>query len=410
MPPAEQRTGRPAASEDDPVPTLRASLVPSRRTVAMVLGLATVLGVLAALQGNYLAARMGRDVSFWQSLKSWLPDYYLWAALSPFIVALGRRWPLIRDRWIPNLARHLFFGSCFALVELLASCWIVASITVGLPPENTTSFWDWYLRVVGVYGVWGLLIYLMILAAGQAYDLYQRLQAQELTSAELEARLARAQLRALKMQLHPHFLFNTLHSVGVLVRKGAKDRALEMLSRLAELLRQSLDNEDRQEVSLREELGFLQRYLEIEQVRFGDRLSVDFDVDPDTYPAAVPNLLLQPLVENAVRHGVSPSASARTVSVRAHREDGALVVRVVDDGPGLPPGWSLETDEGLGLRNVRERLSRLYGEAGELAVGPDGESGVEARVRIPFRRYEASEEPGPASEGSSPVPEATAVR
>lgn len=386
-----------------------ATLVPSRRTVVVVLGLATVLGVLAALQGNYLAARMGRDVSFLQSLKSWLPDYYLWAALSPFIVALGRRWPLIRDRWIPNLSRHLLLGACFALVELLASCWIVASITAGMPPADTASFWDWYLRVVGVYGVWGLLIYLMILAAGQAYDLYQRLQAEQLTSAELETRLAQAQLRALKMQLHPHFLFNTLHSVGVLVRKGAKDRALEMISRLAELLRQSLDNEDRQEVSLREELEFLERYLEIEQVRFGDRLSVEFDVDPETYRAAVPNLLLQPLVENAVRHGVSPSASARTVGVRARREGSALVVRVVDDGPGLPEGWSLEADEGLGLRNVRMRLARLYGEEGDLSVGPGPGGGVEARVRFPCRRYEARDEASSESGSFVPASEAEAV-
>ena len=410
MPPTEQRAGLPAAAEGAPVSTSRASLVPSGRTVVVVLGLATVLGVLASLQGNYLAARAGQEVRFWESLKVWLPDYYLWAAFSPLIVALGRRWPLIRERWIPNLARHLFIGVVFALLELLLSCWIVAMLVADLPPAELGSFWDWYLRVIGVYSIWGLLIYLMILAAGQAYDLYQRLQAQELTSAELETRLAQAQLRALKMQLHPHFLFNTLHSVGVLVRKGAKERALEMLSRLADLLRQSLDNEDRQEVSLREELEFLARYLEIEQVRFGDRLTVDFDVDPETYPATVPNLLLQPLVENAVRHGVSPSASARTVGVRACRDDGSLVVRVIDDGPGLPPGWSLEADEGLGLRNVRKRISRLYGEEGELSVGPGPDGGVEARVRLPYRRFETTEGGIATSGEAEAVPMSEAVR
>lgn len=370
----------------------RSALLPSRRTIAVVLGLATVFGVLAALQGNYLAARAGQESSFLESLKVWLPDYYLWAAFSPLIVALGRRWPLVRERWISNLSRHLVLGVAFALVELLLSCWIVAMLVADLPPADLGSFWDWYLRVIGVYSVWGLLIYLMILAAGQAYDLYQRLQEQELTSAELETRLAQAQLRALKMQLHPHFLFNTLHSVGVLVRKGAKERALEMLSRLAELLRQSLDNVDRHEVSLREELEFLHRYLEIEQVRFGDRLSVDFDVDPGAYDASVPNLLLQPLVENAIRHGVSPSASPRAVRVEATRSGESLVLRVIDDGPGLPPGWSQEEGEGVGLRNVRERLARLYGRDAELTVAPAEEGGVEARVRIPVR---------PASDGAA---------
>lgn len=365
----------------------RRSPRPSWRTVGVVLGIATVFGVLAAIQGNYLAARMGREVSLWQSLKAWLPDYYLWAAFSPLIVALGRRWPLLRERWLANLSRHLLIGIGFALVELLASCWIVATIVQEAPPPRFEGqFWSWYFEVIGVYAVWGLLIYLMILAAGQAYDLYQRLQEQEVAAAELETRLAQAQLRALKMQLHPHFLFNTLHSVGVLVRKQAGDAALEMITGLADLLRHSLETVDRQEVSLREELEFLHQYLDIEQVRFGDRLRVDFDVDPEVYDAAVPNMLLQPLVENAVRHAVSPSSSPREVLVEVERAGDALEVRVCDDGPGLPAGWSLEDDLGVGLLNVRERLAKLYGEDARLSVLPRERGGVEARVRVPYRR------------------------
>lgn len=363
---------------------------PSWRTVGVVFGIATVFGLLAAIQGNYLAARMGNEVSLWRSLKVWLPDYYLWAAFSPVVVALGRRWPLVRDRWIPNLSRHLLLGIGFALVELLLSAAIVAMLVAGLPPSNRAGFWDWYLEVIGVYGVWGLAIYLLILGAGQAYDLYQRLQEQEVAAAELETRLAQAQLHALKMQLHPHFLFNTLHSIGVLVRKESGDAALEMITGLGDLLRYSLDTMDRQEVSLREELEFLQQYLDIEQVRFGDRLHVDFDVDPRAYDAAVPNMLLQPLVENAVRHAVSPHAGPREVVVEAEREAGVLLIRVLDDGPGLPAGWSIEDDQGVGLRNVRERLEKLYGAAGRLVVSPRDTGGVEARVRLPFRRLDVA--------------------
>ncbi len=365
-----------------------ASWRPSWRTVGVVLGIATVFGILAAIQGNYLAARMGREVDFWRSLKAWLPDYYLWAALSPFVLALGRRWPLVRARWLPNLARHLLLGAGFALTELLLSCWIVAMLVSGLPPADVTGFWDWYLRVIGVYGVWGLAIYMLILGAGQAYDLYQRLQEQEVAAAELETRLARAQLRALKMQLHPHFLFNALHSVGVLIRKESGGEALEMITGLGDLLRHSLDTMDRQEVSLREELEFLQQYLDIEQVRFGDRLHVEFDVDPRAYDAAVPNMLLQPLVENAVRHAVSRNAGPREVVVEAEREAGVLRIRVLDDGPGLPSSWSIEDDQGVGLRNVRERLAKLYGAAGRLDVRARDTGGVEARVRLPFRKLD----------------------
>lgn len=365
---------------------------PGRRTgrsrwkiVLAVLVGATVLGLAVALQMYFSALRAGREVTWLASLKVWLPDYYLWAAFTPAILWLGRRFPVRRETWLGRVPLHLGFGVGVTMVELMASCWIVASIVADAPPPSYGSFWNWYVDVVARYWVWGLMIYLAILAAGHAYDFYVRLQERELEASELETRLARSQLRALKMQLHPHFLFNTLHSIGVLVRKNERDAALEMLTGLADLLRHSLEQQDRQEVPLKEELDFLERYLEIEQVRFRDRLRVGFSVDPEVYDAAVPNFFLQPLVENAVRHAVAPSVSRRYVEVRARREEDELVVSVLDDGPGLPEGWTLEGGRGLGLRNVQERLQKLYGGAGTLEVESREEGGVTATARLPFR-------------------------
>ncbi len=366
----------------------------SRWSIALILlAAATALGLAVAVQMHFSALRLGHEITWATSLKIWLPDYYLWAALAPAIVWLGRRYPVRRDGWARRVPLHLALGLGITLLELLLSCWIVSALVVHLPAESYGSFLSWYVDVVARHWVWGLMIYLMILAAGHAYDFYVRLQERELEASELETRLARSQLRALKMQLHPHFLFNTLHSVGTLVRKNERDAALEMLAGLADLLRHSLEQQDRQEVPLKEELGFLERYLDIEQVRFRDRLRVRFSVDPELYDAAVPNLLLQPLVENAVWHAVAPSASRRVVEVLARRDGDELVVSVSDDGPGLPEGWSLERDEGLGLRNVRERLEKLYGRDARLTVEPRAEGGVVATARLPLRRTTGEETP-----------------
>lgn len=390
----------PSRADDDP----GRGPLRSRWILALaILAGATVLGLAVALQMYLAGLRAGRDVTLIGSLKVWLPDYYLWAFFTPAILWLGRRFPVRRESWLRRVPLHLVFGVGVTLVELLLSCWIVATLVPDAPPPSYGSFWGWYADVVARYWVWGLMIYLAILAAGHAYDFYVRLQERELEASELETRLARSQLRALKMQLHPHFLFNTLHSIAVLVRKNERGAALEMLTGLADLLRHSLEHRDRQEVTLREELDFLERYLEIEQVRFRDRLRVGFSVDPELYDAAVPNLFLQPLVENAVRHAVAPSVSRRAVEVRARRDGEQLVVAVVDDGPGLPEGWTLDVGQGLGLRNVRERLEKLYGEDGRLEVERREGGGVIATARLPLRLVRDDEGKPPEPGGRTPA-------
>lgn len=371
------------------------------RWALVLVGAATALGLITVLEAHARALTYGRDPSpLGVALRAWMPDYYLWAALTPLIVWVGRRFPLERRELVRNLGVHAVIGAAFVVVELMASCWIVSLLLADQPPPELT-FWEWYFRVLARFFVWGFLLYWVVQAGAHAVRWFRQSREQELAASELEARLAGAQLRALKMQLHPHFLFNTLHSIGVLVRKNERTSALEMLSGLADLLRHSLDNVDRQEVTLKEELEFLERYLEIEQIRFRDRLRVRFEVDAGAYDAAVPNLILQPLVENAVRHGVAPSVSPRTVEIGARRRGDRLVLAVTDDGPGMPEGWDPGEAAGVGLRNVRSRLEKLYGDRAELEFVSEAGEGVSATVVLPFRRLE---ERGAAGRGDVPPP------
>jgi LytS/YehU family sensor histidine kinase len=187
------------------------------------------------------------------------------------------------------------------------------------------------------------------------------------------------------MQLQPHFLFNALHTIGSLVRTGDRDSAVRVVAGLGELLRRMLDGASQQEVPLKHELEFLGAYLAIEQVRFGDRLDVTVDAASDVLDAAVPHLILQPLVENALRHGIAPHAAAGRLEIGARRAGEWLELRVRDNGPGLSNGDGREASSGIGLANARARLERLYGDAGELTIADAAGGGLEAVVRLPFR-------------------------
>jgi len=187
------------------------------------------------------------------------------------------------------------------------------------------------------------------------------------------------------MQLHPHFLFNTLNAIAGLVRDRKDKAAVQMIAGLSDLLRHTLENSGKQEVPLREELDFLELYLDIQQMRFSDRLTVRMEVAPETLNARVPNLILQPLVENAIRHGVAARVSAGEVYISARRENGALELKVADDGPGLKRGWRIEDAGGIGLSNTRERLAQLYGKEHRFEVRNREGGGVEAALLIPWR-------------------------
>jgi LytS/YehU family sensor histidine kinase len=238
--------------------------------------------------------------------------------------------------------------------------------------------------VIGGYFEFELLIYVAILVAGFAYDYYQRVREGEFRETVLEAQLAQSRLRALKMQLQPHFLFNTLHAVSSLMGEDVK-AARRMLARLGELLRLTLDTESVEEVPLRQELEFLERYLDIERERFSDRLEVDFEIDEETLDALVPYFILQPLVENAVRHGIGTCDESGRIVVAASRSNSNLQLRVTDTGPGFPVGADSHQREGVGLSNTRARLEHMYGAQHDFEISSDPGEGCSVALSVPFR-------------------------
>jgi two-component system LytT family sensor kinase len=320
-----------------------------------------------------------------------LTVWYPVALLAPACLWLAARFRLERERWLPTLAIHLgsnlAFHVCLVLISLPLSQLIWREPIFSLRFLQTL-----HQRLIGRLPV-DVIIYWMIVGAGYAFEYYRRFREQQLQSARLELRatqletqLVQAQLQALKMQLHPHFLFNTLHAISALMDDDVKG-ARRMIARLSELLRLTLESVGQQEVSLRQELDALERYLEIEQIRFQDRLTVQLAVAPETLDASVPNLVLQPLVENAIRHGIAPRSSAGRIEIRAERRDGMIELQVIDDGPGLSPG-DKEFKEGIGLANTRARLRQLYGDEHRIEIKGADEGGLVVKLSIPFRHAE----------------------
>ncbi len=364
---------------------MKETMILHRRWVrwSMILAFWTLLGVFFGIQLYLVNALEYRHPIPWRQALFWaLSDWYIWAALSPVVWWLARLFHLSRESWTQDLRVHLPACVIVALCHPLLLA--VVSQLFGWKSEPPMTFFERFQGAFAIKFHWNLVTYWVIVGVSLALDYYRKYRERELATAQLEARLAQAQLEALKMQLHPHFLFNTLHAISALMYSDL-DAADRMLARLSELLRLTLRNVGAQEVTLKQELDFLERYLEIEQTRFADRLSVRMDIDPAALEAQVPNLLLQPLVENAIRHGIAPREEAGRIEIYARRVNGTLQLQVRDDGPGLSEGQELKPNEGIGLANTRARLQQLHGAAQrfELRNGADG--GLVVSVTIPFK-------------------------
>jgi two-component sensor histidine kinase len=340
----------------------------------------TGIGLSFASQFYISSAQAGLGVGWRQAVSYSLADWYVFALLSLPVIRLARRFAFEAGRWRASLAVHLVCSAAFSLSYMVVRAWIGEW-------QSASGFADAFKPLLVKTWHFNLLVYWVIVAVSQAAEYYRKFRERELNALELEKRLSDAKLQALQMQLNPHFLFNSLHSVSALMHRDV-ELADRMLTQLGDLLRAALANSDTQEVQLREELDFLRRYLEIEQTRFGDRLAVRIDVSPETLDARVPSLILQPLVENAIRHGIEPYAKPGRIELRASRQDGTLALQVCDSGAGLRGG--APASEGVGLSNTRARLRELYGAEHrlELQDGPDG--GLQVRLTIPFRREPAS--------------------
>jgi len=352
----------------------------------------TVLGLFYFSQGLTQRLRLHDPTPWWHYLVAWLLGVYIWALLTPVILWLGRRFTVERRNWRERVALHLLLSAGFSVFELSLESALYSRLHL-FPTMKDFRGAFVQLLIVGFHG--GILNYWIVLGIQWAVLYYRGYQQRsrevlqfELRASELQSQLMSAQLNALKMQLQPHFLFNTLNAITVLVRRQKSKDAEQMLGHLSDLLRGVLEDVDAQEVSLRRELEYLQLYLAIEQVRFPDRLRVEISADPATHDASVPQLILQPVVENAIRHGIGRSSSAGRILISASKISGTMELRVQDDGPGLLPSDSSD-DRGIGLANTRARLQQLYGGDARLEIENCDRGGVVVTMHIPFHHSPA---------------------
>lgn len=348
----------------------------------------TVVGLFFFSQGLTQKLFTRDPTPWWHYLVSWLVGVYTSAFLTPVILWLGRRFPIERRNWPRRLALHLLLSIVFSFTQLAWEAAIFPSL--GIFPAFMKGFVGTFFVVfmLGFHG--NITTYFTLLGMQYGWRYYRKYQERErealrleLDASELRTQLMRAQLSALKMQLQPHFLFNTLNAIMVLVRQQKGRQAEETLARLSDLLRCVLEDVEAQEVPLRRELEYLQLYLSIEQVRFQDRLRVEISADPAILEAAVPHMGLQPIVENAIRHGIGRSSAAGRIQISAAHVEGKVVVTVQDDGPGLPAA-GLVQGRGIGLSNTRARLHQLYGDAAQLTVENAEPGGAIVTMVLPY--------------------------
>jgi two-component system LytT family sensor kinase len=349
------------------------------------LAIAAACLVTAVLDGfqAYMQARIAGEPVSWRAVVWQGTEWLILGALTPITYHLARRFPLRGPRLTRRLLAHLagalvlcvaWAGAGVALRVMLGTSW------PGVPLSRHLASWT----LISL--PWSVFIYFAVLGCMHAFAYFVEARERETQAARLSGQLAQARLAALRMQLHPHFLFNSLNAITVLVRDQHTREATTMLELLGDVLRQVLRTDPTHEVPLAEELRFLEQYLAIEQVRFSDRLRVAFAVEGDARDAAVPGFVLQPLVENALRHGLADRVEDGVVEVGARREGADLVLWVRDNGAGVRPE-AVAGGAGLGLANTRERLATLYGGRARLDVAAHPAGGTIATVRLPYRRH-----------------------
>ena len=351
--------------------------------LAAIWGIWTFIGIVFTLQGYFTSYRSERPMLFMESLYLQMTWSYVWALGTSLVLWAAARLPIERSNWIRSALLHIPISIVLSVVLTALArvvIWLVLGYRMGRPLtfESITNF------VIGNFSE-GIGIYLLIALMSYAYDYYRRYREGQLRTLQLEAQLSQAQLQALKMQLHPHFLFNTLHSISALLNKDV-EAARKMITRLGDFLRLTLENSGSQEVTLQQEMEFLSCYLEIERIRFQNRLVTRIDLGEQTLAAKVPNLILQPIVENAIRHGIAPRSTPGLLEIEAKQLGGTLRIQVRDNGPGLPEHRTSQNQfkKGLGLANTETRLKRLYGADHLFDLSNDPAGGLIVTLEIPF--------------------------
>ncbi|HZQ93717.1 MAG TPA: histidine kinase [Candidatus Sulfotelmatobacter sp.] len=316
---------------------------------------------------------------FLVSVLSWLP----WATSTPLVLRLGRRLPATRwseaGFWVGHLsacaAIGLVYAAWVAMWDELLNPWALSSV------DPFAQLW-WHKFLNGLLSF--AILYALILLVGHVLDSRARMAHQQTETARLNEQLSKAQLSLLRRQIEPHFLFNTLNAIAGLVREKRNDDAVSMIAGLSDFLRRVVEDSNRQQVPLGEELQFALKYLDIQKVRFAERLQVSVSVPSELFSAQVPSLILQPMVENAVKHGIAKRVQGGAIKIKAFPAHDKVTLSVYNDGPRLPAGWE-QTTSGIGIANVRTRLQRLYGEGFELSMKNQEPGGVEVSISLPFK-------------------------
>jgi signal transduction histidine kinase len=344
--------------------------------VLILLGIWAVAGTLLGIEVVFNLRVVDPSISF---LDAVVPQYQraaLWVIMVPLVLWLRRRVPLSTGAWAGGIAFHLAISASVMTAYYLGR--VVYLVVIG--EFAWADFWAAADKNFWGRNVIDMVYYWLVIAWGYWEELRQRYRQEELKAAQLESKLTQAELQVLKRQLHPHFLFNTMNTISVLVREGRNAEAVRLISKLSTLLRMSLDSDRASEVSLGQELDFLGHYVDLQKARFPDRLDYRVTVSSEAEQARIPNLLLQPLVENAILHGIASKAGPGLVEVWAEIEDKRLCIRVLDDGRGFDPSGA---KLGVGLTNTKERLSRLYGEASHFEIVSSPGKGTCITLEIP---------------------------
>ncbi len=354
-----------------------------RISYPVLFGIATAFGISSTIQGYGLARVLGSTDAavhlFTRNLVVNLVYWYVPALLAPAIVVLATKYPFGRGRMTTFVAVHVIGVLVYSIIHSAA----MLPLDVAMATMPPVKGWWWEVRVEYLRQLdWMLMTYLFLVGLTHALQFRRESERRAVDAAQLEMRLVEAQLQALQRQLHPHFLFNTLNAIAGLMRSDV-DAADCMMDRLGDLLRMTLNTSNIQEVSFKEELEVLQKYLDIEQVRLGNRMTVAVAIEPDTLDALVPNFLLQPLVENAVRHAIAPHARPGRIAISACRRGDRLNIEICDSGDGVPPHRLTLLNQGVGLANTRARLEHRYPNDHTL-VFANATPGFRVAIDIPF--------------------------
>ena len=383
---AEKLRTRDAVTADEPRHTVHSARIRRRPGIVrprVIFGVATALGFFSGFQGYYYVSTFTdwpASLPFLLALN--LGYWYSWACLTPAILWLSQWAPLERETWMRAAAVHIpgvFIATTLHIALTVAS----QTATVWLVGQEQRAWQQEAQRMFFNHFDWEMMTYWAIVLLSHALRYQGEARDRSLRESQLETHLVEAQLQALQRQLQPHFLFNTLNTISALMHRNV-DAADNMIAKLSDLLRISLQSVGVQEVALKQELDFLSKYLEIEQTRFRDRLTVVFDVQPDTLDALVPNLMLQPLVENSIKHGIGPKPTPGKIEIRTRRVGSVLELEVRDNGVGLSAARLTDFNRGVGLTNTRSRLQHLYGSSHRFEFRQPPGGGLAVLIAVPL--------------------------